>query len=322
MDGKFDEMVILAGSSNEPLAQEIADELGKRLIEREIKHFADGETYVQILETVRGKDVFYVQGGNKPVNDNFMEMLITLDALRRASAGRINVVMPYYGYARQDRKDKPRVPITAKLVANMITVAGADRVITADLHSEQIQGFFDIPLDLLQAMPLIADYIGEHNMDKENLVVVSPDVGSVKRSRALAEKLGVPLAIVDKRRPKQNVAEVMNVIGDIQGKDVIMLDDIVDTGGTLMGGAAALKKMGAKSIIAACTHGLLNGNATERLRDSEIDKFIMTNTVPLPEEKKIDKLEVVSIAPLFAKVIQSIHDEKPLSDLFVDSPFK
>lgn len=316
MDGNYSNIVLLSGTSNTALAEEISRLLDIPLIERDVKHFADGEIYVQILETVRGKDVFYIQGTNPPANDNLMEMLITIDALKRASAARINVVMPYYGYARQDRKDKSRVPITAKLVANMITKAGADRVIATDLHAEQIQGFFDIPLDMLQAMPIISDYIFTHNFDRDRLVVVSPDVGGVKRSRKLAERIGVPLAIIDKRRPKQNVAEVMNVIGEVKGMDVIMIDDMVDTGGTLINAANALQKLGAEKIFAACTHGLFNGSAIENLKSSSISKFIVTNTVPLTQEKKIDKIEVVSIAPLIAKAISCIHEGKSLSVIF------
>lgn len=316
MDGNYSNIVLLAGTSNPDLADEISELLDIPLIENQVKYFSDGEIYVQILETVRGKDVFYIQGSCPPVNDNFMEMLITIDALRRASAARINVVMPYYGYSRQDRKDKPRVPITAKLVANMLTEAGADRVITIDLHAEQIQGFFDIPLDRLQAMPLISDYIFKHDFDRDKLVVVSPDVGSVKRSRALAERIGAPLAIIDKRRPKQNVAEVMNVIGDVEGMDVIMIDDMVDTAGTVVGAAEALKKLGAERIFVACTHGLLSGPALERIQNSPIERFIITNTIPLPEDKKTDKIEVVSLASLIAKAISRIHEGKSISVIF------
>lgn len=316
MDGTYSNIVLISGNSNVPLSEEISLLLDIPLCATEIKKFADGEISVRITESIRGKDVFILQSACPPVNDNLMELLIIIDALKRASAGRINVVMAYYGYSRQDRKDRSRVPITAKLVADLISVAGADRVISVDLHADQIQGFFDIPLDRLQAMPIIADYILEHKFDLNKLVVVSPDVGSVKRSRALAERIGVPIAIIDKRRPKENIAEVMNIIGEVNGKDVIMIDDIIDTGGTLVGAAEALKKLGAEHIFAACTHALLSGPAIERIKNSPIDKLVATNTVPLPDEKNIDKIEIVSIAELLAKAIQRIHEGKSVSILF------
>lgn len=316
MDGTYSDIVLISGNSNIPLSKEISQYLDIPLCATEIKKFADGEISVRISESIRGSDVFILQPTSPPVNDNLMELLIIIDALKRASAGRINVVMAYYGYARQDRKDKSRVPITAKLVADLISVAGADRVISIDLHADQIQGFFDIPLDRLQAMPIIADYILTHNFDLNKLVVVSPDVGSVKRTRSLAERLGVPMAIIDKRRPKENIAEVMNVIGDVNGKDVIMIDDIIDTGGTLVGAAEALKNLGAEHIFAACTHALLSGPAIERIKNSPIDKLVATNTIPLSEEKKIDKIEIVSVAGLIAKAIQRVHEGKSVSILF------
>ena len=316
MDGTYSDIVLISGNSNIPLSKEISQYLDIPLCATEIKKFADGEISVRISESIRGSDVFILQPTSPPVNDNLMELLIIIDALKRASAGRINVVMAYYGYARQDRKDKSRVPITAKLVADLISVAGADRVISIDLHADQIQGFFDIPLDRLQAMPIIADYILTHNFDLNKLVVVSPDVGSVKRSRSLAERLGVPMAIIDKRRPKENIAEVMNVIGDVNGKDVIMIDDIIDTGGTLVGAAEALKNLGAEHIFAACTHALLSGPAIERIKNSPIDKLVATNTIPLSEEKKFDKIEIVSVAGLIAKAIQRVHEGKSVSILF------
>lgn len=318
MDGNYSNIVLIGGTSNPELSKEISNLLDIPLCSMEIKHFADGETYVRILETVRGKDVFIIQPTCSPVNENLMELLIIIDALRRASAARINAVIPYYGYSRQDRKDKSRVPITAKLVANMITEAGADRVITVDIHADQIQGFFDIPFDRLKALPLMADYIVSHNFDLDNLTVVSPDVGSVKRSRSLARRLGVPLAIIDKRRPKQNVAEILNVIGDVKNRDVIMIDDMADTAGTLVGAAEALKQLGANKIYAACTHALLSGPAIERLTNCPIEKFVCTNTVPLGDEKMIDKIEVVSIASLLAKAISRIHDGKSVSIIFED----
>ena len=256
MDGKFSNIVLIGGSAHPALNQEISDILGLPLCQTEVKHFADGETYVRILEIVRGRDVFIIQPTCDPVNENLMELLITIDALRRASAGRINAVVPYYGYSRQDRKDRARCPITAKLVANLMTEAGADRVVCVDLHAEQIQGFFDIPLDKLKAMPIIANYFMTHDFDMEKLIVVAPDVGSVKRSRELAERIGAPLAIIDKRRPQANVSEVMSVIGDVKGKDVLMMDDIIDTAGTIVGASEALKELGANRIYISCTHPL------------------------------------------------------------------
>ncbi|MBE6038442.1 MAG: ribose-phosphate pyrophosphokinase [Anaerofustis stercorihominis] len=312
----FSEIALISGNANRPLSEEISGILGIPLCDTSVVRFADGEISVTIHESVRGKDVFILQPACPPANDSLMEILILIDALKRASAGRINVVMPYYCYARQDRKEKARVPISSKLVADLISVAGADRVIACDLHADQIMGFFNIPVDRLQAMPIIAEYIMCHEYDLDNMVVVSPDVGSAKRSRALAERLGVPLAIVDKRRPKDNVAEVMNIIGDVEGKDVIMIDDMVDTAGTIVGAANALKTLGAEHIFVSCTHGLLSGPAVERIKNSAIDKFIMTNTIPLPEEKRLDKIEVVSIAPLLADVIKRVHTGDSVSELF------
>ena len=319
MNGTYNDIALISGNSNQKLSEEIAEHLNIPLCSTVIQRFADGEISVAINESVRGRDVFIIQSACPPVNDNLMEILIIIDALKRASAGRINVVIPYYGYARQDRKVKARVPITAKLVANLISVAGADRVITLDLHADQIMGFFDIPVDRLQALPIIADYIKEKHLSDEDLVVVSPDVGGVKRARKLAEKLGVGLAIIDKRRPKDNVAEVMNVIGDVKGKTAIMIDDIIDTAGTLTGAAYALKELGAKSIYAACTHPLLSGPAIERIKESPIKKVIATNTIPLGKEKLIDKVEVVSVAPLLARAIQRIHAGEPVSILFAEN---
>jgi len=320
MASSYSDLVILSGNANRQLAEDISDLLEIRLCGASVHKFADGEISVRIRDSVRNKDVFLIQYGIPPVNDNFMELLIMCDALKRSSAGRINVVSPYYAYARQDRKNRSRVPISAKLVANMITSAGADRVLTIDLHSDQIMGFFDIPVDRLLAMPIIARYIMEHDFDLDNLVVVSPDVGSVSRSRQLAERIGVPLAIVDKRRPKdtENYSEVMHVIGDVKDKDVIMIDDIIDTAGTITNGAAALKDMGAKHIFAACTHAILSGPAIGRITDSPIDKMFITDTIPLPPEKKLDKIEVVSIAELLAKAIYRIHSGVTVSVLFED----
>jgi len=312
----FSDITLLAGNANPALAREVSDLLDIKLCDARIQKFADGEISVRINESIRGKDVFLIQYGTYPTNDNVMELLIILDALKRASAGRINVVSPYFAYSRQDRKDKPRVPITARLLADLITVAGGERLLTIDLHSDQTMGFFNIPVDRLQAMPIIAEYILSHDFDMDKLVVVAPDVGSVKRSRALAEYIDVPLAIVDKRRPADNVAEVMSVIGDVKGKDVIMIDDIVDTAGTLVSGAEALKELGANHIFSACTHALLSGPAIDRISSSEIDKLVITNTIPLPPEKQLPKIEVISIAPLLSKAISRIHGGMSVSVLF------
>ncbi|MCR4893932.1 MAG: ribose-phosphate pyrophosphokinase [Eubacteriales bacterium] len=319
MDGKFSNIVLIGGSAHPALNQEISDILGLPLCQTEVKHFADGETYVRILEIVRGRDVFIIQPTCDPVNENLMELLITIDALRRASAGRINAVVPYYGYSRQDRKDRARCPITAKLVANLMTEAGADRVVCVDLHAEQIQGFFDIPLDKLKAMPIIANYFMTHDFDMEKLIVVAPDVGSVKRSRELAERIGAPLAIIDKRRPQANVSEVMSVIGDVKGKDVLMMDDIIDTAGTIVGASEALKELGANKIYISCTHPLFSGPAKQRLMNAPIEKLVVTNTVPISEEKMFDKIETVSIAPLLAETIKRIHTGESVSDVFGDT---
>lgn len=319
MDGKFSNIVLIGGSAHPALNQEISDILGLPLCQTEVKHFADGETYVRILEIVRGRDVFIIQPTCDPVNENLMELLITIDALRRASAGRINAVVPYYGYSRQDRKDRARCPITAKLVANLMTEAGADRVVCVDLHAEQIQGFFDIPLDKLKAMPIIANYFMTHDFDMEKLIVVAPDIGSVKRSRELAERIGAPLAIIDKRRPQANVSEVMSVIGDVKGKDVLMMDDIIDTAGTIVGASEALKELGANKIYISCTHPLFSGPAKQRLMNAPIEKLVVTNTVPISEEKMFDKIETVSIAPLLAETIKRIHTGESVSDVFGDT---
>lgn len=319
MDGKFSNIVLIGGSAHPALNREISDIMGVPLCQTEVKHFADGETYVRILEIVRGRDVFIIQPTCDPVNENLMELLITIDALRRASAGRINAVVPYYGYSRQDRKDRARCPITAKLIANLLTEAGADRVVCVDLHAEQIQGFFDIPCDKLKAMPIIADYFMTHDFDMEKLIVVAPDVGSVKRSRELAERIGAPLAIIDKRRPQANVSEVMSVIGDVEGKDVLMMDDIIDTAGTIVGASEALKELGANRIYISCTHPLFSGPAKQRLMNAPIEKLVVTNTVPINEEKMFDKIETVSIAPLLAETIKRIHTGESVSEVFGDT---
>ena len=305
---------IFAANSSKELAQKIADQMGMPLCKCEVSTFSDGEIAVSIQETVRGSDVFVVQSTNAPVNNNLMELLIMIDALKRASAGRITAVMPYYGYARQDRKSKSRDPITAKLVADLITTAGADRVLTMDLHAAQIQGFFNIPLDHLVGMPILAREYVKKGM--EDLVVVSPDLGSVTRARNFANFLDAPIAIIDKRRPKANVSEVMNIIGDIKDKNVVIIDDIIDTAGTLCNAANALKERGAKSVRACATHGVLSGPAIQRIKDSAIEELILLDTIQLPEEKHLDKIDVVTVAEVFAEAIKRIYNDQCLSSLF------
>jgi len=305
---------VLNCNANKDLAKDIAFNLGIPVGDAQVSTFSNGEIGVSINESIRGSDVFVVQSTCTPVNDNLMELLIMIDALKRASAGRINAVMPFYGYARQDRKSKSREPITAKLVANLIEAAGADRVITMDLHAPQIQGFFDIPVDHLYAAPLIVNYFINKKLD--DIVVVSPDVGGVTRARSLATKLDTPLAIIDKRRPKPNVSEVMNIIGDIENKNCIIIDDMVDTAGTMVNAAKVMKEMGARDIYVACTHPVLSGPAFERIRDSVIKEIIVTNTIPLPAGKPVDKIKVLSVAPLFAEAIKRIYEGLSLSKLF------
>ncbi len=320
---------VFAGKTSRPLAEEICRELGIELSNNSISTFADGEICVWMDETVRGRDCFVVQSSCKPVNDNLMALLINIDALRRASAGRITAVLPYFGYARQDRKAKGRDPITAKLVANMIVAAGADRVLTMDLHAAQIQGFFDIPLDHLSGAPLFVKYYGEkfspEECDSGKIIAVSPDVGSVARTRNFAQQLHLDLAIVDKRRPRDNVCEVMNVIGDVRGKTCIMLDDIVDTAGSLCGAAKALVEIGgAKEVYACATHGVLSNRvdkqtgkvtrAWERIEDSCIKELLLLNTIPLPEDYAGTKIKQLSVAPVFAQCIQHIAEETSISD--------
>ena len=284
----------------------------------EVGQFSDGEIYVNNYETVRGSDVFIVQSTCDPVNNNLMELLIMIDAFKRASAGRITAVIPYYGYARQDRKAKARDPISAKLVADLITCAGADRVLTMDLHAAQIQGFFNIPLDHLLGVPRLYPYFKEKFKDNmDDVVVVSPDFGSVTRARNFARGLDVPIAIIDKRRPKPNVSEVMNIIGDIKDKRVIMVDDMIDTAGTITHGAQALMDRGAKEVFACCTHPVLSGPAIERIENSPIKELVVLDTIELPEEKKIDKIKVISVADLFAEAIKRIYADISVSPLFV-----
>ena len=309
---------IFTGNSHPELAKEIAEILGLPLGKSKVSTFSDGEISVDIGETVRGADVFVVQSTSSPVNNNLMGLLIMIDAFKRASAGRITVVMPYYGYARQDRKAKSRDPITAKLVADLLTAAGAHRVLTMDLHAAQIQGYFNIPVDHLLGSPILADYfINKGYDDADDVVVVSPDLGSVTRARKFADRLHAPIAIIDKRRPKANVSEIMNIIGDIKGKRCILIDDMIDTAGTIANAANALKDLGAKNVYACCTHGVLSGPAFERINNSAIEELVMLNTIKLPEEKEdLIKFKSLSVAPLFAEAIKRIYDDEPISKLF------
>lgn len=308
---------IFTGNSHPKLAKEIADILGAPVGDAKVGTFSDGEISVDINETVRGADVFVLQSTNAPVNDNLMELLIMIDAFKRASAGRITAVMPYYGYARQDRKAKARDPITAKLVADIITAAGADRVLTMDLHAAQIQGYFNIPVDHLLGVPILAKYFMNKGFgEREDVVVVSPDLGSVTRARKFADKLHAPIAIIDKRRPRANVSEIMNVIGDIRDKTVILIDDVIDTAGTICNGANALRDMGAKEVYACCTHSVLSGPAIERIQASAIKELTMLNTIDLPEDRKLEKFNMLSVAPVFADAIKRIYEDMPVSKLF------
>lgn len=308
------ELKIFCGNANRELADEIVEYLGVPLGEAKVKRFQDGEITVAIDESVRGADVFIVQPTCNPTNDNIMELLIMIDALKRASARRITPVIPYYGYARQERKSRARDPITAKLMANLITTAGADRVVTMDLHAPAIQGFFDIPVDHLPGVPILSEYFRSKGL--EDVVVVSPDHGGVQRARNLAERIGAPLAIIDKRRPEPNVSEIMNVIGDIKGKNVIMIDDIIDTAGTITQGAQALVDRGAKDVYACCTHPVLSGPALDRLEKSVIKEVVVTNTIPLNPERKIRNMTALSVAPLLGAAIVRIHEDLSVSKLF------
>ena len=307
---------IFSLNSNNPLAKEIADEMGLELGKSSVKHFSDGEVQISIEESIRGMDVFIVQSTSAPVNEHLMELLIMIDAVKRASARTVNVVMPYYGYARQDRKAKAREPITAKLVANLLETAGATRVIVLDLHATQIQGFFDILIDHLVAVPLLAEHFGTKGFNEEELVIVSPDHGGVTRARKLAERLKAPIAIIDKRRPKPNVAEVMNIVGNVDGKVCILIDDIIDTAGTITIGAEALIKSGAKEVYACCSHPVLSGPAIERIENSPIKELVVTNTIQLSEEKISPKIQQLSVAKLMADAIYSIYENKSVSTLF------
>ena len=309
---------IFSGTSNRPLAEAICKEVGTELGNAEVGAFSDGENFVSIYETVRGSDVFVVQSTSSPVNDNLMELLIMIDALKRASAGRITAVMPYFGYARQDRKTKPRDPISAKLVANILTRAGADRVLTMDLHAAQIQGFFDIPVDNMLGSSVLIPYIaGKFGVGTDDTVIVSPDLGSVTRARKFADRLGAPIAIIDKRRPKANVSEVMNIIGNVEGKKCILVDDLIDTAGTLVHAADALVERGGATEVYACaSHGVLSGPAIERIQNSPIKELTILDTIPLTNDKKLDKINVLPVAPVFTEAIARIYEETSVSTLF------
>ena len=307
------DLKLFSGTANPELAERIADSLNRPLEALSIRRFSDGEIWVKYVENIRGADVFLIQPTCSPA-ENVLELLIMIDAAKRASARRVTAVIPYYGYARQDRKDQPRVAISSKLMANLITTAGADRVLTMDLHAPQIQGFFDIPLDHLYSSYVFVEYFRKKSID--NLVVVSPDIGSIKMARAYSKRLGAKLALVDKRRPRHNVAEVMHIIGEVRDKNVLIVDDMVDTAGTLVGAAAAMKKNGAKQIYAACTHPLLSGDAGKRIEASPINEMVVTDTIPIPEEKMIDKIKILSVAPIFSQAIERIHKEESISILF------
>ncbi|KID41050.1 ribose-phosphate diphosphokinase [Fructilactobacillus fructivorans] len=306
---------IFSLNSNRPLAEKIAKRVGVPLGKASVSRFSDGEIQINIEESIRGDNVYIIQSTSDPVNDNLMELLIMIDALRRASAKTINVVIPYYGYARQDRKARSREPITAKLVADMLEKDGITRLVALDLHAAQIQGFFDVPVDHLMGAPLLAEYFIKNGLAKD-AVVVSPDHGGVSRARAMAEFLKAPIAIIDKRRPKANVAQIMNIIGDVKGKRCIMIDDMIDTAGTITKGAQALMDAGASEVYACCTHPVLSGPATERIEASPIKKLVVTDSIQLPDYKKIDKIKQISVAPLIGDAITRINENRPVSPLF------
>lgn len=308
------EMLLFSGNANRKLTEEIAKYLNKPLSPIEITNFADGEIFLKILDNVRGADAFVIQPTCPPVNDNLMELLLIIDAFKRASARRITAVIPYYGYARQDRKTEPRVPISAKVVANLLTVAGANRILVIDLHVGQIQGFFDIPVDHLFAAPVLIDYIKKKQLT--DLAIVSPDPGGVERARAFAKRLHATLAIVDKRRPEKNVSELMHVVGDIKDKNVVIVDDMVDTGGTIIQAAEAVKKGGAKNVYVCSTHGVFSKDARDRLEKSTLKEIIVTNTIP-QKEGKYSKIKVLSIASILGEAMKRIHNESSVSSLFV-----
>ena len=312
---KMSHLKLISGTANRALAEEIANYLGVSLTKAQITRFSDGEVYVQIDESVRGADVFLIQSLSSPVNDNIMELLVTLDALKRSSASSITVVVPYYAYARQDRKVLPRVPISAKLLADLITVAGATRIMSMDLHAGQIQGFFDIPVDHLYAAPIMLNYIKE-NIGKDNLVIVSPDAGGVERARYYAKKLGCSIAIIDKRRPKPNVSEIMHIIGDVKGKVAVIVDDIVDTAGTLTNAAKAIKEEGAEEIYACITHPVLSGNAIDKINNSPLKELIVTNTITFKKPVPTDKIKVLSVGQLIGEAIRRVYHKESLSAIF------
>jgi len=301
-------------NSNPELAKDIAKHIGISLGQLTVSRFSDGEVQINIEESIRGSDVYVVQSTSAPVNDHVMELLIMIDALKRASAKSINIVMPYYGYARQDRKARSREPIAAKLIADLLETAGATRVITLDLHAPQIQGFFDIPIDHLQGVPILGDYFEKKNL--QDIIVVSPDHGGVTRARKLADRLKAPIGIIDKRRPRPNVAEIMNIIGNVEGKTAILIDDIIDTGGTITLAADALIENGATEVYACCTHPVLSGPAIERIENSQIKELVITNSIPLPEEKLIDRITTLSVAPLIGEAIVRVHEQQSVSILF------
>ncbi|HBV03340.1 MULTISPECIES: ribose-phosphate diphosphokinase [Mammaliicoccus] len=313
---KNSSLKIFSLEGNQPLAQEVANLVGIPLGKSTVKRFADGEVQINIEESIRGCDVFIIQPTSYPVNEHLMELLIMIDACKRASAANINIVMPYYGYARQDRKARSREPITAKLVANIIEKAGASRMIALDLHAPQIQGFFDIPIDHLMGVPILSNYFLEKGLDPDNTVVVSPDHGGVTRARKMADRLKTPIAIIDKRRPKPNVAEVMNIVGDIDGKTAIIIDDIIDTAGTITLAADALVKKGAKEVYACCTHPVLSGPARERIENSRIKELVVTNSIQLPEDRKPSNVKELSVAELLAQAIVRVYEQESVSVLF------
>ncbi len=320
MKHKTENMKIFAGNSNPSLVKDIALELGCEVGKSEVTRFSDGEINVSIQESVRGSDCFIIQSTSKPVNENLVELLIMIDAIKRASASRITAVIPYFGYARQDRKARPRDPISAKLVSDLITAAGANRILTMELHTLQIQGFFNIPVDHIIAAPLFTSFIKEtEGFNPEEFTVLAPDLGSISRARQFATRLSCPLALVDKRRPKANVSEVVNIIGDVRGKKVILVDDIIDTAGTICNAAEAIiEKGGAKEVFVYTTHGVLSGKAVERLKSSPIKKVVFMNTIPIPEEKIIDKFTILNVAPVISEAIKRIHLDTPVSTMILE----
>jgi len=309
------ELKLFTGNANRHLAEEIAQYLHIRVGDADVARFSDGEVLVQVNENVRGTDVFVVQPTCPPVNDTLMELLVMIDALKRASAHRITAVLPYYGYGRQDRKVQPRVPITAKLVADLLEAAGVDRILALDLHAGQIQGFFNVPVDHLFAAPVIIDYLGKKEL--RDAVIVSPDAGGVERARAIAKRLNAGLAIIDKRREGPNQAAAMHLIGDVRDRDAVVIDDMIDTAGTLIQAIEALKREGARRILACAVHGVLSGPALDRIRESDLEELIITNSIPLPPDKQAGKIQVLSVAPLLAEAIRRIHDEESVSTLFI-----